>query len=100
MVLDFVYNMPPVPRGRSLAAGDTHFLKVQGDGSAWAWGSNANGELGVGHNDPTTEPAETVNLQNKVKDVAGGWGFSCWVCPFILVSRCALLILCSSVRFY
>lgn len=52
----------------SLAAGWTHACAVRGDGSAWCWGSNGNGQLGDG---------TLTDRRNPVPVCASGAGPEC-----------------------
>jgi alpha-tubulin suppressor-like RCC1 family protein len=52
----------------AIAAGDLHSVALKSDGSAWAWGLNGNGQIGI---NSTTTPQQTPQ---QVKGV-GGTGF-------------------------
>jgi alpha-tubulin suppressor-like RCC1 family protein len=67
---------------KTVAAGGSHSLAVKSDGTAWAWGGNDYGQLGIGNTtaDRTTPvqvlgPNATGYLTNVVA-VAGGYFFS------------------------
>src|SRR5207249_3795971 len=55
----------------AIAAGGTHSLALKGDGTAWAWGANADGELGDGTNTQRLVPVQVSGLTG-VAAVAGG----------------------------
>ena len=50
-------------------------LALKRDGTVWAWGRNANGELGDGTTDERTTPVQVTGLGGIVA-VAGGWRHS------------------------
>jgi RHS repeat-associated protein len=45
-----------------VAAGKTHGLAGKSDGSVWAWGNNANGQLGTGNTTNSTVPVQVTGL--------------------------------------
>ncbi len=45
-----------------IAAGEAHSLARKNDGTAWAWGSNLNGELGNGNNTSSKVPVQVGGL--------------------------------------
>jgi alpha-tubulin suppressor-like RCC1 family protein len=55
----------------SVAAGYSHSLAVGADGSAWSWGSNAHGELGIGNTTQSTVPVRVSVLTGVVAVAAG-----------------------------
>lgn len=55
-----------------LAGGDGHSLAVQSDGSAWAFGGNAYGQLGLGHTTSKTEPTRIPGIYSARAVAAGG----------------------------
>lgn len=57
-----------------MAAGGFHSLALLSDGRIFAWGSNLNGQLGVGSSGPDlTSPVPVPNFGvSRVKDVAAG----------------------------
>ncbi|HEV8634174.1 MAG TPA: DUF6531 domain-containing protein, partial [Chloroflexota bacterium] len=59
----------------AIAAGSTHSLALKGDGSVWAWGRNAEGELGNGSSLPSwkTSPVQAGNGIGGVVGIAGGY---------------------------
>lgn len=58
-----------------LTTGAEHGCVRLDDGSAWCWGSNADGELGQGHTNPASR-AVRVPLEG-VTSVSAGAGFTC-----------------------
>ncbi|HLY08606.1 MAG TPA: RCC1 repeat-containing protein, partial [Planctomycetota bacterium] len=58
---------------QAIAAGPYHNLAVAGDGTVWAWGSNASGELGLGFTSPSPVlvPSQVMNLTGVVALSAG-----------------------------
>jgi alpha-tubulin suppressor-like RCC1 family protein len=46
----------------SLAAGVTHTCMLRGDGTAWCWGTNQHGELGIGSHDPLGGPVPLTQV--------------------------------------
>lgn len=59
----------------AVAAGDTHTLALDGSGDIWAWGSNANGQLGDGSTAQKLEPSKLTTITG-VKTIAAGENFS------------------------
>jgi alpha-tubulin suppressor-like RCC1 family protein len=75
-------NQPVVvafPRGAgrivAAAAGTYHSLALTRDGSVWAWGRNASGQLGNGTTADSTTPARVTQLHH-IRAIAAGGGFS------------------------
>lgn len=56
----------------SLAAGDAHSLALKNDGTVWAWGSNASGQLGDGTTINRNSPVQVLSLFGIVRIAAGG----------------------------
>jgi uncharacterized protein (TIGR03437 family) len=56
----------------AIAAGAAHSLALKSDGTVWAWGYNAAGELGNGSTSSSTLPAAVNNLTGAVAVAAGG----------------------------
>jgi alpha-tubulin suppressor-like RCC1 family protein len=56
-----------------------HMCAHKTDGSAWCWGSNSNGQIGVGNSTQTQYlyPAQVTNLSNSVTSVSAGSNTSC-----------------------
>lgn len=50
-------QVPPVGPWLSVSAGQNHTCGLQADFSLWCWGSNADGQLGIGSNAAATAPA-------------------------------------------
>ena len=44
----------------ALASAATHTLALRGDGTVWAWGDNAKGQLGNGTTNPAYEPVQVM----------------------------------------
>jgi alpha-tubulin suppressor-like RCC1 family protein len=56
----------------AIAAGMRHNLAVRRDGTVWGWGSNANGQLGIGSTGGVrTTPVQAVGLNNVIAVAAG-----------------------------
>ncbi len=51
-----VPNTTPGTTWVSIAAGQSHSIAVKSDGTLWAWGSNSNGQLGLGNTSQKTTP--------------------------------------------
>ena len=62
--------LPAAPAGVSLAAGDAHTVEIKSDGTLWAWGSNADGQLGDGTTTAKNSPVQTGS--DKWVSVAAG----------------------------
>ena len=56
--------------GPQVFAGGKHTLVLRADGTLWAAGANTNGQLGLGHADPTGLP-QKIDLANVVAAAAG-----------------------------
>jgi len=54
-----------------VAAGGTFALALRSDGTVWAWGSNASGQLGDGNTNYSTTPVQVGGLTNVVAVAAG-----------------------------
>lgn len=61
---------------QSVSAGGNHTLAIRQDGSLWASGFNANGQIGVGNYQVYYSLFTLVNSQNQWKAVAAGEQFS------------------------
>src|SRR5436190_533239 len=48
----------------TISAGRQHGVALTGNGSAWSWGYNAYGDLGLGHTQNVATATNTVNLSN------------------------------------
>ncbi|MCW5981794.1 MAG: choice-of-anchor D domain-containing protein [Bryobacteraceae bacterium] len=74
------FSLDPAPVSNltgvvAIAAGDSHSLAVRSDGTVWAWGSNAYGQLGNGSRVSTNVPAPVGNLTDVIA-IAGGYSHS------------------------
>ncbi|MCD1260078.1 S8 family serine peptidase [Paenibacillus athensensis] len=56
----------------AVAAGESHSLALQGDGTVWAWGGNSEGALGDGTTTDRAVPMQVVGLPSAVAISAGG----------------------------
>jgi alpha-tubulin suppressor-like RCC1 family protein len=56
----------------AIAAGENHVLTLKDDGTVWAWGNNAYGELGIGSTTPQSTPVQVPALAGVVAIAAGG----------------------------
>ncbi|MDR1295259.1 MAG: hypothetical protein LBK59_09975, partial [Bifidobacteriaceae bacterium] len=61
---------------KAVAAGATHALAITTENELYAWGANANGQLGDGTTDQTSTPTKVAGLGNNVSAIAAGNGFS------------------------
>ncbi|WP_158620279.1 MULTISPECIES: hypothetical protein [Corallococcus] len=57
---DSVVRVPGLSGVTSIAAGEFHSIAAGADGTVWAWGSNANGELGDGTTTAKLSPVRVV----------------------------------------
>ena len=64
---------PVAPTLSRVAAGSEHMLAIKPDGTVWAWGSNADGELGNGTTVDSSTPV-AVNLPGSMTAVSAGGG--------------------------
>src|SRR3982751_5415773 len=60
---------------RGVAAGQRHTLAARKDGTIWAFGDNAAGQLGNGTTDPAYSPVQVTGLAHATA-VAAGWDHS------------------------
>lgn len=60
---------------QKLSAGSGHSVVIQNDGSAWAWGSNSNGQLGDGTNTNRNHP-EMVGNETNWQSLSYGCNYS------------------------
>ena len=60
----------------TVAAGLLHSLFLKNDGTVWACGENADGQLGDGTNTSKNTPVLVTSLGTTVTAVAAGWGHS------------------------
>ncbi|KAI0208517.1 putative E3 ubiquitin-protein ligase HERC1 [Lamellibrachia satsuma] len=70
----------------SIAVGSEHTLALTADGNVWGWGSNSDGQLGLGHTGTVREPQLITALSGKqVKQVSAGRTHSAaWTAPATL----------------
>ncbi|WP_174590684.1 RCC1 domain-containing protein [Methanocella conradii] len=70
------YN-PDIVRGvsdaKAVAAGGSHSVALASDGSVWAWGSNSDGQLGLGHagGSDVTSPTRVQGIEGVTAIAAG-----------------------------
>ena len=61
-----VYHRPLRVKGidqvTQISCGDEHMLALRRDGTVWTWGSNKNGQLGVGDTEPRGRPTQVAGL--------------------------------------
>src|SRR4030095_3571278 len=67
-------NVVAISAGGSTYAG-FHSLAVKADGTVWAWGANAFGQLGNGTTTPSLTPVQVPGLTG-ISQVVAGLGFS------------------------
>jgi alpha-tubulin suppressor-like RCC1 family protein len=60
-----------IPATGAVAAGASHTLALKADRTVWAWGGNANGQLGDGTTTSRTTPTSIAGLSNVVAVAAG-----------------------------
>ena len=56
-----------------ISAGNCYSLALKSDGTAWAWGYNGNGQLGVGDTTQRETPVQVTGLTCMTAITAGGW---------------------------
>jgi alpha-tubulin suppressor-like RCC1 family protein len=64
--------VPGLGNVQALAAGGGHTLALKGDGTVWAWGLNANGQLGDGSLVDEDRPLRVTGLVGVAAIAAGG----------------------------
>ncbi|HEY0096920.1 MAG TPA: hypothetical protein VGB96_21510, partial [Archangium sp.] len=69
--LAFAVVSGPQPKSSKVATGYFHSLKLNLDGTVWAWGYNASGQLGNGTTTQSTTPVRVLGLGN-VQSIAAG----------------------------
>ena len=74
-----IFEASPWSRMR-IAAGGSHTLCVSADGTIFAWGGNANGELGVGDREKRVVPAPVTGLLRNKSVVQVSAGLSHTAC--------------------
>jgi alpha-tubulin suppressor-like RCC1 family protein len=57
----------------AIAAGESHSLALQGDGTVWAWGSNFAGQLGDGTTTSRLTPVKVSGLKPAIGIAAGAY---------------------------
>ena len=57
--------------------GDIHFCAVRGDGTAYCWGSNVQGELGDGSKVQRSKPVQVAALGTSVLGISTGGAHTC-----------------------
>src|SRR5258705_2502785 len=57
---------------QNAAAGATHAVVLTDGGVVWTWGSNGNGQLGIGNTTSKYEPTEVTTLSGITAIAAGG----------------------------
>ncbi len=60
----------------AIAAGTSHSLALRSSGTAWSWGANAQGQLGLGNTTPVSVPTQVAALGTNVGLVAAGGNHS------------------------
>ncbi len=70
-----VRGLPAGQRVIAIAAGASHVLALESDGSVWAWGHNRSGQLGNGGRNDSTAPVRVKGLHD-VRAVGAGDAFS------------------------
>jgi alpha-tubulin suppressor-like RCC1 family protein len=60
---------------KAIAVGSFHTLALKEDGTVWAWGHNAQGQLGNGTTVDSTSPVQVIGL-NDVIGIAAGYAHS------------------------
>ncbi|MBT9177227.1 MAG: putative serine protease HtrA [Firmicutes bacterium] len=62
-----------VPRATwtTVVSGQEHSLAIRSDGTLWAWGGNASGQLGLGNNNHAPVPTQVGTANNWVAIAAG-----------------------------
>lgn len=64
---------PGAPKVVSLAGGFIHSLALKSDGSVWAWGGNAIGQLGIGTTTDAPAPVQVPGLADVIAIAAGDY---------------------------
>jgi len=59
----------------AISSGGSHVLALRNDGTVWAWGVNANGQLGDGSITQRNFPVQVMNLTNVIA-ISGGPAYS------------------------
>ena len=67
-----------------IAVGSEHTLALTSVGDVYAWGSNGDGQLGLGHTGAVREPQLVPGLSNKgARQVSPGLGQLCQQCQLL-----------------
>ncbi|WP_442602408.1 RCC1 domain-containing protein [Paenibacillus sp. KN14-4R] len=56
------YMVDNIADARAIAAGTSHTVALQGDGTVWTWGLNSEGQLGIGNTDAHVSQPKRVML--------------------------------------
>lgn len=76
-VWDLIAGAAPFGNVARIAAGGLHSIALKTDGTVWTWGSNNNGQLGLGDTSDRIAPVQVTNLPpGRVKLIAAGGAFS------------------------
>jgi alpha-tubulin suppressor-like RCC1 family protein len=67
-----ISQMPNIVRGVSAAAGANHTMVLDANGTVWACGDNAYGQLGNGTTADSSEPVTVAILADALRIAAGG----------------------------
>ncbi|KAJ5079995.1 adp ribosylation factor-related [Anaeramoeba ignava] len=57
---------------KSISSGSDFNFVIDSNGNLYSWGSNSNGQLGVGDNESRSKPEIVSNLSNSIKKINGG----------------------------
>jgi alpha-tubulin suppressor-like RCC1 family protein len=64
-------KVPTLSHVVAVSAGRNHSLALSSGGTVWAWGGNADGQLGIGSTASSSSPVQVPNLEGVVAVVAG-----------------------------
>jgi alpha-tubulin suppressor-like RCC1 family protein len=64
-------KVPNLTHVVAVAAGGNHSLALSSSGTVWAWGQNADGQLGIGSTASSSSPVQVPNLEGVVAVVPG-----------------------------
>jgi len=70
-----VWEQVSASRNAETATGEGHFLAIRENGTLWAWGENASGQLGLGDTEDRQTPTQVTGSADWI-DVAAGGAFS------------------------
>jgi alpha-tubulin suppressor-like RCC1 family protein len=65
------FTTPPFPTWSTIAAGSSHSMAIQSDGTLWAWGDNQYGQLGDGTNLSKSSPTQ-IGIATNWRAVSAG----------------------------